>query len=237
MPALYEQFLDVPPPQRFLSTIDAYMEYIKQTNIDFSWRRLAAEVGASHGYIPGLRKRITDNGRLGGKRPIDHRVIALFVEGLNAQVPGNQRWSIEDAYAALGITVAKTHIRPRSGEVHETVAGRTIADTFERTLTVLSLPLMRMELMSERGIAAATANKRMLNFQNNMRLVEDAIPGYAPQRPGEWALIQSPDASVPEGVWAMVRDGATVTAKPRHTVEEGEQVIAWVLGTLRIAQD
>jgi len=233
---IYRQYVEVPPPQRFLQTIDAYLDLLRETDGTWSGRRLARESGLSHNYFSAFKARLKDLPDYSpGVNTIDPIIAAL-----NRHLPGEQRWPRLEALEAANVKPAdieaqQVHIH---AERSKPVAPPTNIDVLPPLPAQIALPVLSGSIMEAKGMAAAVDTRAVFQVKSNMALVQDPLPGYTPQREGDWALIQSPDAPTPQGVqpWALVREGQHLRAVPYGTAKR-QQIVAWILGTLCLDPD
>lgn len=234
MTAIYEQFINDPPPWRFVNTVEAYMDYIRQTDRSWSLHQIEREGGPSHGYISSLRDKLQKKSKYSAS---SHKVEAL-VKVLNRHVPATQYWPLHEAMRAAGIR-EEDIARPQTVGLGRTrMKPSQEKDALPFPVVRIPAPVLGIDSISKDGLSAAASPQPVFHFASNMAFIKDSIPGYPHQSPGEWAIIQAPNARLPEGldIWALVRDGPDIRAVPRN--QKGDKdvvVIAWIIGTFRIA--
>jgi hypothetical protein len=227
---IYQQYLDVSPPQRFAVTVQAYIDYLIQTDSTWSGRRLMREAGLSHNYLSSFKKKLEQYANYKPSVNTIDPIIAV----LNRYLPSEQRWPRDEALVAANVDredVEEQHVSLYD-ERNRNVAPLA-DDTFPQFPVWMALPVLHMEKMQKSGVHQAADPRSVLRLSSNMALVQDAVPGYTPQRKGDWAIIQSPVATMPQGVnaWALIRDGAVLHAVPQHEARR-RHVVAWIIGTL-----
>ncbi len=104
-PAIYQQFDQVEPPQRFLAIIKAYMELIQSSDTSWSYRKLSEQINVSHSYFTNLDARLKE----GTGKP-NQLTVQAIVSVINEHVSGAQLWPLEHAMIAAGHKVSS--VRP-----------------------------------------------------------------------------------------------------------------------------
>lgn len=232
---LYQQFLDTPAPKRFATTARAYLTSMQTIDKTWSGRKLSTSAGLSPAYYNVTLGRI-DKGE--GSNKLNIPSLVALVETINAAMPGDQVWPVEMAIQAAGLSLEGYRGQQRQRQRTNAASDEDdYRDVLPQMRVALPLPLLDLGSIRTQGLGAAVNTREVLNMANNMALITAPIPGYPPQKDGEWALIQDPAAKVPEGVWALVREDGQVYAHPRKLLEKQQHVIAWIIGTLRVVQD
>lgn len=232
---LYQQFLDVPPPQRFAVTVRAYLAAMQAINKTWSGRKISTSSGLSPSYYNVTLTRI-DRGE--GSNRFNVPSLVAVVETINSAMPGDQVWPVEAAIEAAGLSLdgyrGHLHQGSRKNGARDEEEYR---DTLPYMRVALPLPILDLDDVRTQGLGASVNTREVLNMANNMALMRNPIPGYTAQKDGEWALIQDRSAKVPEGVWALVRENGQVYAHPRKLLGQQQKVLAWIIGTLRVVQE
>lgn len=223
---IYMQYTDVPAPERFVTTVEAYTEAIRQDIPDWSARKMLAEAGLSHGLLHALRSNP-------GRQP-DLKSIGKIVGTLNQHLSSDQRWPVESAVIAAGYPASNTaRIQPPT-LINQRQAP-TPLDLMPRVSASLALPVFDFALLNESGLERAQISRKHFNASTDMGILKGRVPGYPLQRsPDEWVIFLRPEAerSVPNDAYALVRTEAReVRAFPRHLYTKS-QVIGWLIGVI-----
>ena len=231
--AVYLRFEDIQPPIRFVTILEAYIEFLKDSDATWSARRLMqmTEPKLSPSYLYNIRQRITRND--GKPTPV---TISRIVGALNSVLPSNQQWPIRHAFiAADQEDKFEENIRPPLPSPRRAALLNRPDDHLPHTIAKVNTPLIRFEDIQAKGLGEAVTMQRVVQLANNMAFIEGRIPGYTEQQAGEWVLIQDVGARNTESQWVLVRDDEEIKAMMRQEVKPSQRIIAWILGIMRIS--